>query len=80
MKGVPYSKSSFGDMELNYYGNRDILANFSHLIGQNGRVGQLHAFVQIDPNLKKRFSRSILHDFPEDLCSHEKSRSKGDFF
>ena len=39
IKGVAYAESAHGDMELNYYGNRNMLASFSPLIGHNGRVG-----------------------------------------
>ena len=38
-KGAAYTESACGDMELNYYGNRNMLASFSSLIGHNGRVG-----------------------------------------
>ena len=39
IKGAAYAASAHGDMELNYYGNRNMLASFSPLIGHNGRVG-----------------------------------------
>ena len=81
IKGAAYAASAHGDMELNYYGNRNMLASFSPLIGHNGRVGNTHFFIR-SPKVwhQKHFSRCILHDFPEDIFFHTKPRSKADIF